>query len=409
MSSDQTLTRPDSAVSTNQDGATKILSEQTNSDIAGINNRTQMTADSAAMLASAQLPDLQISGLDSTAKSGVTTEAPQDNPVADFFHDVGTVASDVGKGMFNEVTQHPLEVLEAGAVGLGIGIAATAAAVFLAPEVITVGVVVGAAYGISQLVEHVPGFVHDALVVSNAEDYSAAEVAQAHSNIENVGKGTTLILAGTAGGLASGLVSSSVESTVASYTQRAKPLAVESVEPVVAAPMTIEQSIEINQNFFRASQDEIVPSVKQLYQVKFEKAGPGGQLVKTLENPAGVEVPEGQWIATRLNADGTPNMERGMVNTWTPSEKAILKGYKLTPDELAQNSNITGWTNTEAPPVHMVQLKEPIDIETAWGPMHGDAGSWLANYDYNPATGAPGSSWAIVTEQSYAATYKPAV
>lgn len=39
--------------------------------------------------------------------------------------------------------------------------------------------------------------------------------------------------------------------------------------------------------------------------------------------------------------------------------------------------------------------------------MHGDAGSWLANYDYNPLTGAPGSNHAIVTEQSYAATYKP--
>jgi len=129
--------------------------------------------------------------------------------------------------------------------------------------------------------------------------------------------------------------------------------------------------------------------------------------VPTLENPAGVQLKEGAWVATRLNADGTPNIENGMVNQWTPSAKDIAKQYLLTPEQLASGKNLIGSTNTSAPPVHMVQLDAPMDFQTRWGTMHADAGDWLSNYDFNTATGQAGNDFARVTARSYQQTYRP--
>ena len=100
MSTDQPV-RP-GTVDTDNQGAMKILSEQTNSDFAGINSRTQITADSAAMAASSAIPDLHISGLDAAPNTGAA--GPQRNPVEEIFHDLGTVASDLKDGMMNELT-----------------------------------------------------------------------------------------------------------------------------------------------------------------------------------------------------------------------------------------------------------------------------------------------------------------
>jgi hypothetical protein len=129
--------------------------------------------------------------------------------------------------------------------------------------------------------------------------------------------------------------------------------------------------------------------------------------IPTLENPAGANVEPGQWIATRLNPDGTPNMERGMVNQWTVTDKTILKTYKTTPEELSTAAKFIAGTKTDAPPVHMVQLTQPITINTSWGPMSGNANDYLANYDYDPVTGQPGQNYAIVTNSSYGQTYQP--
>lgn len=400
------------------------------------------------MVAASTLPPLQIDG------TGNGTPAPQESVIQHFFHDTAMVASDVLAGAWNELTQHPIEVIEAGATGLATGLAITAAALLVAPELAVAAAIAGVGYGAYQLGEHIPGWIHDADIVNNVENFSAAEVAQAHTDLQDFGKGTTLLMAGVLGGLPSGAVFSAAEGAVndlvlansllkseipgiandvvqsatttgakigdsslpatqpsdlsmpVSQTTDAVVKNIVSEAPVQLASLTLEQSTEINQSVFRASQGEIVPSVKQLYQVRFEKAG-SDRLFASLEHPEGVLAPEGQWIATRLNADGSPNIENGIVNSWTPDEAAILKGYKLTAEQLAENTDIVGWTNVDAPPVHMVQLKEPTDIVTSWSPMHGDAGAWLANYDYDPVTGTPGVKYAIVTAKSYADTYRP--
>ncbi len=480
MSSDRILAGNDREVrQNNNDSASRILLEQRDiTNLGGADQRANNAADSAALVTLATLPDLKIDGHD----SGSTPET-HESGFDHFMHNAETIASDLGTGAWNEIKDHPDHVVEAAVVGLAAGLAITAVAAVTAPIVGTVALVAGATIGAIELGTHIGGWIHDADVVTNTGNFSASEVAQAHSDLQNVGGGATLVAAGALGGLAAGpiastagdvisstsaasasaddasvssilgnavrsgqyqvtdvngvsvltpsasisadapatLASADAPATLASVDAPATVATVDAPATAVATdaapesaltpkPITLEDSITHNQDLFRAAQadDAVVPSVKQLYQVHFEQAGPEGRLVPTLENPAGVQAPEGQWIATRLNADGTPNIENGMVNQWTPAEKDILKAYLVTPDQLAANSDLTAFTNTAAPPVHMVQLKAPIDFETTWGPMHGDAGDWLANYDYNTATGEPGTHFARVTAKSYADTYEPA-
>jgi hypothetical protein len=100
-------------------------------------------------------------------------------------------------------------------------------------------------------------------------------------------------------------------------------------------------------------------------------------------------------------------MERGMVNQWSVTDKTILKTYQTTPDELSTASKFIAATKTDAPPVNMVKLTQPITIQTSWGPMNGLPNDYLANYDYDPLTGQPGQNYAIVTNSSYSQTYQP--
>jgi hypothetical protein len=54
----------------------------------------------------------------------------------------------------------------------------------------------------------------------------------------------------------------------------------------------------------------------------------------------------------------------------------------------------------------MVQLKDDLSIVTKWGKMYGRAGDWLANRNYSPTTGEPGTEYAIVTANSFSQNYK---
>jgi hypothetical protein len=179
--------------------------------------------------------------------------------------------------------------------------------------------------------------------------------------------------------------------------------------PPVAADLNLDQSIAQNQSIFRAAAtddgDGVITAVKQSYNVQFRRLT-APELVPTLENPAGQTAEAGQWVATRLNADGTPNIENGMVNQWPVTEKAMLKTYQITPDQLPGTDNLTAATRTDAPPVHMVKLTNDIKFKTSWGELSGRAGDYLSNYDYSTATGQPGSDFAIVTASSFNQTYQ---
>jgi hypothetical protein len=176
-----------------------------------------------------------------------------------------------------------------------------------------------------------------------------------------------------------------------------------------AKALEVQKSVANSQSIFRDANSDpdsaVISAQKQDYNVRFTKVSEPGK-VPTLENPAGADVNPGDWVATRLNPDGTPNIEKGMTNQWTLRPKDILKTYKAIPDDLNTNSFIAG-TKTDGPPVHMVQLDKPFTIKTPWGQMSGGPNDWLANYDYNSATGQPGTDYAIVTNKSFGQTYEP--
>ncbi|HEY9760628.1 MAG TPA: hypothetical protein V6C97_36040 [Oculatellaceae cyanobacterium] len=182
---------------------------------------------------------------------------------------------------------------------------------------------------------------------------------------------------------------------------------VDAAKSLTSEEAELQASITQNQQIFNsaANDDAIVAAQKQSYNVMFKKVTEPG-FVQTLENRAGEPVKPGQWLAIRLDANGQPVMEDGIVNQWPVVDKTILKSYQATSADLQQLEFVAG-TKTGGAPVHMVQLKSPITIKTPWGSMSGKAGDWLANYDFNSATGTPGSDYAIVTGTSWNQTYEP--
>lgn len=180
--------------------------------------------------------------------------------------------------------------------------------------------------------------------------------------------------------------------------------------PVPSIAPELAESTARTQGFVNAAADAdaVLPMKKQLYNARFEQiTEPGGRLVQTLENATGEAAPQGSWIATRLDAAGNPVIEKGVVNSWPMEPAKVVKTYNVTLDELQATTRLIAPTRVDGPIVHMVQLKEPITIITKWGPMSGKAGDWLANCDFDPATGQAGKSYAIVTAESYAQTYQP--
>ena len=185
---------------------------------------------------------------------------------------------------------------------------------------------------------------------------------------------------------------------------------IESTNPAASSEaLTLEKSIGSNQEIFRqaGNEDAIVPSTKQYYNVAFEKATEPRtiQSLESMKTGETESVSPGQWIATRLDDQGNPVIENGIKNSWAVTEKNMLKTYELNASDLEGQSSVVAATRTGAPPVHMVQLKEPLTIKTSWGTMSGDKGAWLANYDY--ANGQPGHDFAIITDLSYNQTYQP--
>lgn len=422
VAADQIRTRETDIQATPSDGSQRILADQRGTIHSGAEQRAITSADSARMVQSNDLPDLRIDEHDGQA-------APQEESrFMHFVHGAEAVVTDLAKGAVDEIIHHPGQVLGSALTGLAVG----TAAVLAAPEIAIAAAVAGAGYGVYQLATHVGGWVHSADVVSNTEDYSAVEVDAAHRELQGVGAGGVHITAGVIGSLGAAplaraiteAVSASAAATegaaaavstegsaaaTAETTAESSAMAAERAA-LTAKQVAINESVGQSQSLFQAAgeQGQIIPSVKQSYQVRFDRVGPGGQTVPTLENPVGVQVPEGNWIATRLNADGTPNIENGIMNRWTPPVKDITSKYLITPEQLAaSNGEITGFTNTNAGPVHMIRLQAPTTIQTEWGPMSGNAGDWLANYNYNTAAGAAGDNYAIVTARTYQQTYKP--
>jgi hypothetical protein len=185
-----------------------------------------------------------------------------------------------------------------------------------------------------------------------------------------------------------------------------QPAADDAPKALTPEELELQASIARNQGLFKAAGDDdaVMTAQKQSYNVMFKKITEPG-VVKTLENRAGEPVQPGQWMAIRLDANGQPVIEDGITNQWPVTEKAILKAYQASPENFQQPEFIAG-TKTGGAPVHMVQLTEPITIKTPWGSMSGKAGDWLANYDYDAATGTPGNDYAIVTGTSWTQTYE---
>ena len=182
--------------------------------------------------------------------------------------------------------------------------------------------------------------------------------------------------------------------------------AVEKTTTETAPDEAVQQSIARSQAVFNDS--DVLPAQKQLYDVKFRKVtSPDGERVPTLENPGGEAVQQGHWVATRLDGNGQPVIERGQVNQWPMSSEAkIAKTYNVDAESLAGKTEFVAPTRIDAPPVHVVQLNEPITINTKWGTMDGKPGDWLANYDYNATTSTPGHDYAIISGTSFKQTYK---
>jgi hypothetical protein len=109
-----------------------------------------------------------------------------------------TIAQDLGRGVVKELTEHPNLVLGTVLSSAAMGALSTV----LAPEIVLGAAAVGIGYGAYRLGQHLGGWIHDARVVSRPKEFSAKEVEKAHLDIENVGGGAFLMVAGGAGGFA---------------------------------------------------------------------------------------------------------------------------------------------------------------------------------------------------------------
>jgi hypothetical protein len=184
------------------------------------------------------------------------------------------------------------------------------------------------------------------------------------------------------------------------------------VEDTVKAKIAdhlVQRSIKTNQQIFQQADEtnDVVPAQKQLYNVQLRKVtGANGERIPTLENPKGEMAKQGDWIATRLDADGQPVYERGQVNQWPIVEKKIPKTYDVDAANLKSATSLVAPTRVDGPPVPVVHLNAPLAVHTPWGHMNATSGDWLANYDYNLATKTPGTDFAVISNTSFGQTYK---
>jgi hypothetical protein len=146
-------------------------------------------------------PKTSPTGSDTTVPSGslpnLVIDTHEQTPAAKP-SGIGAVFKELGTGAWNEITQHPGQVIESAGIGLGIGVLATLAA----PEVGVAALGAGIGYGAYELYKHAGGWIDAAKTVADSKDHSAAQVAQANTELQGVGAGGVLLGAGIVGGIA---------------------------------------------------------------------------------------------------------------------------------------------------------------------------------------------------------------
>jgi hypothetical protein len=376
--------------------------------------KTDLETATEYAVTSGWLPDLHLTDKLHTAEAAVGHlgnsvwgELKHDkDKVIEIAGDVKAVAKEFGKGAVDEVVHHPGHLVKSAAIGAVIGVAA----VLVAPEIMVGAAVVGAGVAAYEVAKHAGGWVHDAKVVAHPENYSQDEVEKARTDVRGLGAGAIDTAAGVVGGMGGGWAASTIKSKLAQRAAAALEKNSVSTEVQVLAP-EVQQSIRTNQGVFQSahSDNSVLTVRKQDYNVMFKKVTEPTQIT-TLESKAagsaGEQLQPGQWIATRLDAAGKPVIEDGITNQWAVTEKAMLKAYKIDPQELQGTSKLIAATKTDGPAVHMVPLDRDLTIRTSWGQMSGKAGDYLTNYDFNPVTGQAGQDFAIVTKTSFKQTYE---
>lgn len=128
----------------------------------------------------------------------------------DFFSGCWNVISDLAEGAYEEIVENPYET----AVKVVVGVAVGAAAVFVAP-VVLVGAAVGAAVGTGyEVYEHGGEWCDNIDKVANPEDYTAAEVEEAHKAVKGMGAVVADVALGAATGVAGSALAGVVTSAV---------------------------------------------------------------------------------------------------------------------------------------------------------------------------------------------------
>lgn len=172
---------------------------------------------------------------------------------------------------------------------------------------------------------------------------------------------------------------------------------------------SVEESVQHTQDLFNRAKASgtLLRTKKQYYAVKIERIdAQDGAKVSTRENRAGEQAGKGDWIIRRLDdqqkvviaPDGQPDQ-------WVSTQKQMLKSYVVPEDTLEHGQGVV-WTKQDGNTVMMVELAADIQIQTPWGAMNGEAGDYLANYDYDSVAGEPGKDYARVARDAWQATYE---
>lgn len=172
-----------------------------------------------------------------------------------------------------------------------------------------------------------------------------------------------------------------------------------------------DRSVAISQSRFREAVEKnaIIEAEKKPVQVQVRRVdNPDGELLPTNENQVGQKVPQGKWVITRLNPDGTPFVleNTGKVDQWPKSAQGLAEAYDL-PEDVLKSGSGTVWSKPGFVG-RFVKLEKPTDIVMRNGDvLHGEKGDYLFNHNFDSKTNTPGDSYAIVGQRSFDASYKP--
>lgn len=364
-----------------------------NLDITGISNNDTSSNTSGGFWG----------GIESAIKSGaehvgsiVKAGVDYTTPVGLIDHFAGTniggAIGDMAQGFANEVVNDPKTLLKDAAIGAAIGVATVATGGGL-----EVGLAIGAGVmAASELYKNsgngiggeVNGAVGDAVGVGNSvvqfgkdvdtvveNKYPTTLAAQhAQQGLQNAGafmaQTAAFAVGGAAGSQLAGAFGRMAASSMDSSASALKGDGSGQAETLTPEQQALQNSITKNQSLFNdaAKDGGVVPNEKQLYNVRFNKVTEPTEVASIEATKAGTTelAKPGQWIATRLNDDGTPNIENGVQNSWPVTEKTILKTYETTPEQLASSNEVVAPTKVGGQPVHMIKLDQPLAIKTSW-------------------------------------------